>query len=413
MYFYQHKGKIMFSVKEFPFLTKIDEETAKNTNEQLYYLKELNPLLSRKGYRVTYPNQLFQKEEGLNILLKDTCDEKVPHWLFSKVEARDVVSLNISYHDWEEQLNYKGPSKWKVNIAGLGDVGSTLLIGLRLLGGDYIDEIGIYDRDINKLNRWEKEINQIHEFGADKKQPIVTAIPLNEVFDCHLFVFCIAARVPAIGEEDVDVRMVQFNQNSEILSTYGQLAREKGFKGIFAVVSDPVDLLCKSLLESSNTTATGKRDFKGLAPDQIRGYGLGVMNARALYYSKELQRAKHYELEGRAFGPHGDGLVIADSISNYNDEISLLLTEKAKTANLRVRETGFKPYVAPALSSGALSLLATIGGEWHYSATYMGGVYMGALNRLKSGFTEVEAYNLPKALMTRLTETYKQLERII
>ena len=36
----------------------------------------------------------------------------------------------------------------KVNIAALGDVGTTMLTGLRLLGGDCLDRCGMYD--INK-----------------------------------------------------------------------------------------------------------------------------------------------------------------------------------------------------------------------------------------------------------------------
>jgi malate/lactate dehydrogenase len=36
--------------------------------------------------------------------------------------------------------------------------------------------------------------------------------------------------------------------NARIINLYAQIAREKGFKGIFAVVSDPVDLLCNQLL---------------------------------------------------------------------------------------------------------------------------------------------------------------------
>ena len=35
------------------------------------------------------------------------------------------------------------------------------------------------------------------------------------------------------------------------------------------------------------------------------------------------------------------------------------LTDLVTTANLRIRELGFKPYVAPAISSGAMQLLLT------------------------------------------------------
>jgi hypothetical protein len=179
------------------------------------------------------------------------------------------------------------------------------------------------------------------------------------------------------------------------------------------VVSDPVDLLCKSVLIQSNIDEKGKIDYRGLAPEQIRGYGLGVMNARAAYYAVQNKETMQYLKDGRAYGPHGEGLVIADSIENYNDDISRYLTNKTKKANLDVRETGFKPFIAPALSSGSLSIIATIKGEWHYSATFMGGVYMGARNRLTPSGIEIERLDLPDELIGRLEKTYKELEKIL
>ena len=169
--------------------------------------------------------------------------------------------------------------------------------------------------------------------------------------------------------------MVQLAANSKIVSYYGRLAGEKNYKGIFAVVSDPVDPLCKAALLAS-----------GLQPGQVRGYGLGVMNKRAEYYARGDRRFESYLTEGRAFGPHGGDLVIANSIENYDDEVSRELTALTVAANLKVRELGFKPYIAPALSSGAISLLLTLRGEWNYSSVYMGkgteGAFLGIKNRI-------------------------------
>ena len=75
---------------------------------------------------------------------------------------------------------------------------------------------------------------------------------------------------------------------------------------------------------------------------------------------------------------HGKGLVLANSIENYDQEISLDLTKLALEANLLAREKGYKPYIAPALSSGALSILKTLRNQWHYSSIYMGNTTKGA-----------------------------------
>ena len=47
--------------------------------------------------------------------------------------------------------------------------------------------------------------------------------------------------------------------------------------------------------------------------------------------------------------------MLANSIDRYDDALSRELTEKVKRANLDMRALGFKPYAAPALSSGALA----------------------------------------------------------
>lgn len=414
MFYYRLDDKVLFSCSKYDNLNEVSEEFAKENKETLYFLKGLKPLKSRRSFCVSDPSLIYLEEEGLNLLQKkDLIEHALPKWIIDKINLREVTCINTEYPNWRDVLNHSLPQKWKVNIFGLGDVGGTLTTGLRLLGGDSISEIGIYDRSENRKTRWVLETNQILSAFEGRYYPRVRGITLEELFDCDMFVFCASVGVPPVGEKVKDVRMVQFEGNSKLLSTYANIARKCEFKGVFAVVSDPVDLLCKSVLIHSNTNENGMIDYRGLAPEQIRGYGLGVMHARAAYYAGLNAHTSHYLREGRAYGPHGKGLIIADSIENYNDDISMYLTKKAREANLEVRAAGFKPYIAPALSSGSLSLLATIRGEWHYSTTHMGGIFMGAKNRLVSSGVEIERVNLPESLFNRLEKTYKDLENII
>jgi len=302
--------------------------------------------------------------------------------------------------------------KKRVNIVGLGDVGGTLLIGLKLLGGDVLSGIGIYGGNEALERRYEFEMNQIAYPWDYDRLPEVAFIGRDELFDCDAFVFCASKSVPAIGDAVKDVRMAQYEANREIIKEYAHLAAEKGFKGLFAVVSDPVDPLCRVAYMESNRNQTGASGSKGLRPWQIQGYGLGVMNSRAAYYAKRDERFRSFLTEGRAFGPHGKDLVIANSIEHYDDALSRELTELAVNANLRVRETGYKPYIAPALSSGAISLLQTLRGEWHYSSTCLGGVFLGSRNRMTETGVELESMPLPEALFRRIEHAYRELERI-
>lgn len=73
------------------------------------------------------------------------------------------------------------------------------------------------------------------------------------------------------------------------------------------------------------------------------------MNKRAEYYAKKDARFADYLTEGRAFGPHGADLVIANSIEHYDDALSRELTDLTVKANLAIRELGFKPYLGACL----------------------------------------------------------------
>lgn len=388
----------------------IDEDWCKNYHGKIFVLTSMDCNISRRSFIVSNKDLLFLEKEDLNLLKSSSRNNIIiPEWLETAIKEKRVISLNSNYPNFLDAITYSSPKKWRVNVVGLGDVGATLLTGLRLLGHDVISTLGIYDKDSKKIHRLNFELSQI--LSCDGKENNISIVPLKEedLFNCDMFVFCVSVGIPPVGKEQEDVRLVQFTGNRNVLKVYGQMARKAKFKGIFAVVSDPVDLLCKSLFEDSNKNENGILDFQGLAPEQIRGYGLGVMNARAAYYSNLREDTKNYLQEGRAFGPHGEGLIIANSIENFNEEASDFLTEKTKTANLEVRAVGFKPYIAPALSSGALSIIDTIKGNYHYSSNFIGGTYMGCKNRFLNNCTENEILNIPKKLMTKLENTYELL----
>lgn len=401
MFYYKYANKFLFSLEDNYNYEKADN--IPDTLNELYFLYKSDRNKSKRTYALADSSDIFCNEENLDMLKLKKADGKVPKNIIKLIEERKVKAVNTDYDNYEECFTMKENSKKTVNILALGDVGSTLLTGLKLLGGNSIKKIGIYDRSPDKINRWEYEMNQT-SFPFDfNSMPEVHGIDKNQVFDCDMFVFCASKGVPPVGSEKIDVRMVQFEENAKLIKEYASMAAEKKFNGIFAVVSDPVDLLCTSVLKES----------KGiLAPEQIKGYGLGVMNARALYYAKKYSKYSSYLTEGRAFGPHGNDLVIADSIINYNDSLSKELTKLAVEANLEVRKTGFKPYIAPALSSGAISIVCTLEEKWHYSSNYIGGVYMGAKNRNLSSGLEIEKINMPEELFMRLQTTYDKLKEL-
>lgn len=408
-YYYKYNDKYLFSnIRKYDYI-EISENEALNNCDFLYYLTELDPTFSKRSFSISDSSLLFLKEESIHQLKTNKLTQEIPSFIANLIDNRRVKCINTLYPNFEEEIYLNKKKRYRVNVLALGDVGSTLLIGLKLLGGTCIDTIGISDRSNDKLKRWEYEMNQTSlPFNYDYF-PEVESITKEELFNCDMFIFCASKGVPPVGTNVKDVRMIQFKENAKIIKEYAIIARAKNFKGIFAVVSDPVDQLCKTVLIESNKDKNGNNDFNGLAPEQIKGYGLGVMNARAAYYAKKMTRFKQFLKEGRAFGPHGKDLVIADSIKGYNNELSLELTNLTVNANLDVRETGFKPFIAPALSSGAISIVLTLNGEWHYSSNYLNGVYMGSKNKNTLSGLELEKLDMSNELFDRIEKTYRKL----
>ena len=365
------------------------------------------PLAGRETFAVTHPAQFSSREGAETLAVSDDAPE-LPEELARAAARGRVRAVNREHPRWEELLELPLKKKaYRVNLLALGDVGSTLAIGLRLMGGDVVSSLGICDLRENVPERWEFELNQIAV-----ESPRVHIVKPEEVFDCDVFLFCASQFVPDTAVKSGDVRMAQYELNRPLAASYGKMAREQKFQGMFCVVSDPVDQLCRAALVESNQNADGVLDCLGLFPHQVRGFGLGVMYARAKYYARRDPRYAGFLDDGRVFGPHGEGLVAANSIARYDGALSRELTEQTKHANLDMRKLGYKPYVAPALSSGALSLLACLRGEWQYSSMFLDGVFMGVRNRLAANGPEIERLPLPEALLERLRETMEGLRAV-
>jgi hypothetical protein len=298
------------------------------------------------------------------------------------------------------------PIKPRVNVAGLGDVGSNLTLGLRLLGGNIINSIGVFDLDESKVKRFYSEFNQIGGVSWPSMPP-VCAVGMDSVFDCDVFVFSVASAVPPVGSDSTDVRKVQFEANSRILASYIEIAKARSFSGIFAIVSDPVDELCDFADSLFNDPSYSSR---------IKGFGLGVMYERALFIAREMGSDPSLT---DVFGPHGRGLIVVNSTdeAEYDETLSMELTERTVTFNMVMRGWGYKPFIAPALSSGAISILSMLKGEYFHSTMATGCGHLGIRNRLVSsvekGIFQAFPYNLKGRPAERLISLNPSSEALI
>ena len=437
--FYRIGNEICFARKgqAVPESLKAEKPETARAADRLTFLYFREPGSCRASFLVNDLLLLFQERESAAWLSSEelkkaaaadaeildspeNAEEKA--MLIGFMEKGKLRAVNACQSGWEEILKEgsegaSGPAflpsgKKRVNILAIGDVGSNLLTGLHLLGGDCISEIGICDLDEKVTARWAFEQNQIAYPWDYDRLPEVRAISTDQLFDADVVVFVASKGIPPVGSGVKDVRMYQFENNRKIVGMYARQARKLGYRGMFCQVSDPVDPLAKTALRESNRNEDGELDWKGLRPEQIQGFGLGVMNARAAYYAKRDPRFAKFLTEGRSFGPHGQELVIADSIENYDDALSRELTEKVVTANLEMRALGFKPFVAPAFSSGALSILLMLRGEWHCGSVYLGGAFMGVKNRYTPNGLETEILPLPDKLFERIRMAEETLKNI-
>lgn len=368
----------------------------------LIFLVDRAPETHRGFFAVESVDEIEQDEDVRLLLPAPEAEDFA--FLRSFVEKNGAGVLNTAFtRAFAFLCAPKKRSGLRVQLVGLGDVGGTLLTALKLLGNE-ISEISVFDPNRAQCQRYEQELNQVLGIST----PRITICEESELFDCDVFLFTASIAVPAIGSAVKDVRMAQFEKNRAMLSGYAKMAREKKFSGLFCQISDPVDQLSRVVFLHSNRDEYGVFDANGLLPEQVQGFGLGVMAARAAYYA---QKEQIDFSNGRAYGPHGADLIIANDPVDYDESISADLTQLTVTANLKVRELGFKPYIAPALSSAAISILQLLKGQVHYGAIPIGGAYFGCKSRFTPHGVLIAREAMSEKLLAELDAVHRRLER--
>lgn len=113
-----------------------------------------NRAAAAPSFLVNHPAELFAECEDvswlntnrLNASAYDGQIRELPAELLAQLDAGTLRAVNASHPKFEEILAYEPKEgKKRVHVLAIGDVGSMLLTGLHLLGGDVISSIGICD----------------------------------------------------------------------------------------------------------------------------------------------------------------------------------------------------------------------------------------------------------------------------
>ena len=209
------------------------------TAEELSWLFFREPGSCRASFLVNHEGLLWEKEESVDWLnsrkleenkafygKQDGCTEgkcaaALPEWIRERITAGKIRAVNASHPRFLELLSGEafpaGPEKKRVHILAIGDVGSMLLTGLHLLGGDVISRIGICDISDQVTARWEFEENQIAYPWEYDALPEVEVVKPENLFDCDVFVFVASKGIPPVGSGVKDVRMYSSCAKPELI----------------------------------------------------------------------------------------------------------------------------------------------------------------------------------------------------
>ena len=137
--YYEINGHLLAGFSERPGL----KAALPRQGEQIFFLVDGDPISGRGVFKADHPGQLIQPD-SLNVLDASRLPDLLLDETLSAALAEGRLSVvNAGRPRWERMLEAPQNGKKRVNILAIGDVGSTLLMGLKLLGGDVISRIGI------------------------------------------------------------------------------------------------------------------------------------------------------------------------------------------------------------------------------------------------------------------------------
>ena len=228
-------------------------------------------------------------------------------------------------------------SNSKVAIIGAGSVGSTIAFDLALKGA--VTEVALIDSTREKA---EAEILDIKQ-GASLGRPLKLEAGGYELCtDAAITIITAGARQHP-GESRVDL----LERNVGIVKSIVHSTLESGFKGIFLLITNPVDVL---------TWVTHAES--GFPPFRVIGTGTTLDSARLREYVARRCRVNPHNIHGYILGEHGDTSFPAWSLLTIG---GIPLDEFCPTCGACDDLAEFKANAAEEIRSAAYKIIAAKG----------------------------------------------------
>ena len=202
--------------------------------------------------------------------------------------------------------------KNKVVIIGCGNVGGSFAYAL-LNQRTYVNELVLIDVNKEKSLGDAMDLNHCLAFAPSKIKIYVG--DYEDVGDADII--CIAA---GVNQKVGETRLELLNRNKRIMESIVSNVMNQGFKGIFLVATNPLDIMTDTVYRASN-----------LPSNQVIGSGTSLDSARLRYLVGEKLGINPENVHAYVIGEHGDSEFVPwnsatiglNSIKNYLDSKEL------------------------------------------------------------------------------------------
>lgn len=180
-----------------------------------------------------------------------------------------------------------------------------------MLNQDICDELCLID--INKERARGEAADLSHGLPFAPSSMKIYAGEYEDCADMDLVVICAGA-----PQLDGETRRDLLQKNYKVFKTIVKPVVESGFKGVFLVASNPVDVMTKVVL-----------DLSGFPPERVLGTGTTLDTARLRYMMSDYFKLNPRNVHAYVIGEHGDSEFVAWS----NAQISVLPVSQLESYN--------------------------------------------------------------------------------
>ncbi len=213
----------------------------------------------------------------------------------------------------------------KIVLVGCGNVGMAYSYAL-INQKAYVDELVLIDINKEKCEGEALDLNHCMAYSPSK-----ITVRVGDYKDCHdaKIVVIAAGANQAPGETRMDL----IDKNSKIFKSIISSVMESGFKGIFVVATNPLDVMTYITLK-----------YSGLPPSHVIGSGTTLDTARLRFILSERIGVSPKSIEAYVIGEHGDSEFIPWSNVNiaYRKISDIISKEELVSIEDEVRNSAYE-----------------------------------------------------------------------